>query len=106
MSFAGRYIGSSGIDPPSTCERRFRKVRRPTKVRIMASNAEEEPDKPVPPNIAAKIREHLSAVLTSEIFVRSPRLSRFLLDAKIDRRAPLRGPQSGPRPGVFWLRDR
>ena len=79
MSFAGRYIGSSGIDPPpSTCERRFRKVRCPTKVRIMASNAEKEPDKPVPPNMAAKIREHLSAVLTSEIFVRSPRLSRFL----------------------------
>jgi len=44
----------------------------------MANNAEKEPDKPVPPNMAAKIREHLSAVLTSEIFVRSPRLSRFL----------------------------
>ena len=49
----------------------------PDRGRIMA-NAEKEPDKPVPTNTAAKIREHLSTVLTSEIFVRSERLSRFL----------------------------
>jgi serine/threonine-protein kinase len=42
------------------------------------ANPEKEPDKPVPTNTAAKIREHLSTVLTSEIFVRSERLSRFL----------------------------
>jgi TolB-like protein len=44
----------------------------------MVNNAEKEPDKPVPTNTAAKIREHLSAILTSEIFVRAERLSRFL----------------------------
>jgi hypothetical protein len=44
----------------------------------MASDAEKEPAKPVPTSTAAKIREHLSTVLTSEIFVRSERLSRFL----------------------------
>jgi serine/threonine-protein kinase len=44
----------------------------------MANDAEKEPAKPVPTITAAKIREHLSTVLTSEIFVRSERLSRFL----------------------------
>ena len=44
----------------------------------MANKAEKEPDKRVPTDMAAKIREHLSAILTSEIFVRSARLSRFL----------------------------
>jgi TolB-like protein len=77
MSFADRYIGSSGIDPPClTCERRLRKVG--CEIHIMTNKAEKEPDKPVPTNTAAKIREHLSTILTSEIFVRSERLSRFL----------------------------
>jgi len=44
----------------------------------MPNKTEKEPDKPVPTNTEAKIREHLSAILTSEIFVRSERLSRFL----------------------------
>jgi serine/threonine-protein kinase len=44
----------------------------------MANDSEKEPAKPVPTSTAAKIREHLSTVLTSEIFVRSERLSRFL----------------------------
>src|SRR5215472_6325214 len=44
----------------------------------MANNAEKVPNKPFPTDMAAKVREHLSAILTSEIFVRSARLSRFL----------------------------
>jgi serine/threonine-protein kinase len=44
----------------------------------MANRTESELDRPVPSNTAAKIREHLSAVLTGEVFVRSERLSRFL----------------------------
>jgi TolB-like protein len=44
----------------------------------MANDAEKQPTKPVPTSTAAKIREHLSRILTSEIFVRSERLSRFL----------------------------
>jgi serine/threonine-protein kinase len=44
----------------------------------MAEKAEKVPDKPLPTDIAAKVREHLSAILTSDIFVRSARLSRFL----------------------------
>jgi hypothetical protein len=44
----------------------------------MPNKTEKEPDKPIPTNTAAKIREHLSAILTSEIFVRSERLCRFL----------------------------
>jgi serine/threonine-protein kinase len=44
----------------------------------MTNKTEKESDKPVPTNTAGRIREHLSAILTSEIFVRSERLSRFL----------------------------
>src|SRR5262249_59397438 len=44
----------------------------------MANNAEKVPNKPFPTDMAAKVREHLSAILTSAIFVRSARLSRFL----------------------------
>ena len=44
----------------------------------MANKTEKELGKPVPTNSAAKIREHLSVILTSEIFVRAERLSRFL----------------------------
>src|SRR5262249_16475247 len=57
---------------------KLRRVRCPTEVDNMANKAEKELDRPVPTNMAAKIREHLSNILTSEIFVRSERLSRFL----------------------------
>ena len=44
----------------------------------MAYEAEKEPAKPVPTSTAVKIRKQLSGVLTSEIFLRSERFSRFL----------------------------
>jgi hypothetical protein len=79
MSFADRYVGSSGIDPPLINLRaEVKEVRCPTKVDNMANKTEKELGKPVPTNSAAKIREHLSVILTSEIFVRAERLSRFL----------------------------
>ena len=77
MSSADRYIGSSRTDPLINLRAEGKKGSLPEKGCIMANNAK-EPDKPAPTNTAGKIREHLSAILTSEIFIRSERLSRFL----------------------------
>src|SRR5690242_16376310 len=91
MSFAARYIGSSGIAPPVIkLQAEVKRASMPDRGRTMANDAEKERHKPIPTITAAKIREHLSTVLTSEIFVRSERLSRFLRYV-VERRLEGRG---------------